>query len=361
VARVDPLLDSLLSQGGTDLHIAANAPPMVRVRGDLANAGDRAMTSRDVEELLAELVTPPQLAELSDKHEIVFAHNHNGSRFRVRYGTIMHGLEATFRLISPRVATLSELGLPEVTWRLSDRRSGLTIIAGPAGSGRSTTLAAMLDQVNRTRGCHVLTLEDPVEQVFESNRALFTQREIRKDAPDLALAIRAAARDDVDVCAITALPTADAIRAMVELAATEMAVFACMNGGSVVSTLERIFASFSEAELPRARNLLADALAGVVVQRLVPTQDGRRVLAHEALVATPQATMAIREGKTERIPPLMQAGQGQGMQTLDMALERLMSGGKIAPEAALATAFDKEAFSKILARHRPDLVEPQVL
>jgi twitching motility protein PilT len=361
MARVDSLLDSLLSQGGTDLHIAANAPPMIRVRGDLVAAGERALTTRDVEDLLSEVVGPPQIAELSEKHEIVFAHSYKTARFRVRYGTVMHGLEAVFRVISSRVPTLSELALPEVCWRFSDRRSGLTIIAGPAGSGKSTTLAAMLDQVNRTRGCHVLTLEDPIEQVFEPNRALFTQREIRKDAPDLALAIRAAARDDIDVCAISSLSNAEAIRATIELASTEMAVIACMNGGSVVSTLERIFASFTETELPRARNLLADALAGVIVQRLVQTQDGRRVLAHEILVATPQATTAIREGKTERIPPLMQAGQGQGMQTLDMALERLMSGGKIAPEAALATAFDKEAFSKIVARHRPDLVEPQIL
>ncbi len=365
MAKVDTLLEALLSLGGTDLHIAPEYPPLARVRGELAAASDQVTSRRDVENILLELLTPVQAAELSDKHELVFTHNLKASRFRVRYGTVSSGLEAVFRLLPPKVQTLSELGLPEVLWRLSDRRSGLVIIAGPAGSGKSSTMSAMLEQVNRSRGCSVVTIEDTVESIFEPNRSIFTQREVKRDALDLASAIKQVATDDADLCAIYNLAGESGIRAAVELAATELPVFACMNGGSVVSVVERLFASFAEADLPRARNLLSDVLAGVVVQRLVPTQDGRKlVLAHETLVlagaGSKDAYAAIREGKTEKLPALMQAGQGQGMQTLDMALERLMSGGKITPEAALLTAFDKEAFSRIVARHRPDLAEPQI-
>jgi twitching motility protein PilT len=366
MARVDILLDSLLALGGTDLHVAPEAPPLVRVRGELTSVSETPAGRRDVESLLLELLTPMQAAELSERHELIFTYQLKTSRFRVRYGTVASGLEAVFRLLPAKILTLSELGLPEVLWRLSDRRSGLVIIAGPAGSGKSTTLSAMLEQVNRSRGCSIVTIEEPVEAIFEPNRSIFMQREIRRDAPDLATAIKQVATDDADLCAIYSLAGEDGIRAAVELAATELPVFACTNGGSVVSVVERIYASFSEADLPRARNLLSDVLAGIVVQRLVPTQDGRtRVLAHETLVlggpSSRDVSAAIAEGKTEKLPTFMAAGQGQGMQTLDMALERLMSGGKITPEAALSTAFDKEAFSRIVARHRPDLAEPQVL
>lgn len=362
MAKVDALLDTLLALGGTDLHVAPDYPPLARVRGELSPTSEQVTSRRDVESLLLELLTPMQAAELSDKHELVFTHTVKTSRFRVRYGTVSTGLEAVFRLLPPKIQTLSELGLPEVLWRLSDRRAGLVIIAGPAGSGKSSTLSAMLEQVNRSRGCKVVTIEDSVESIFEPNRAIFTQREVKRDALDLASAIRQVATDDADLCAIYNLAGESGIRAAVELAATELPVFACMNGGSVVSVVERLFASFAEADLPRARNLLSDVLAGIVVQRLVPMQDGRKlVLAHETLVLSgKEAAAAIREGKTEKLPALMQAGQGQGMQTLDMALERLMSGGKITPEAALLTAFDKEAFSRIVARHRPDLAEPQI-
>jgi twitching motility protein PilT len=359
VPKIDGLFDELMKRGGSDLHLGVGYPPLARIRGELVPMREAGVDAKDLEEVLLELLTPPQRARLKADLDIDFAHAHKGTaRFRANYFNKSSGLGAVFRLVPSRVLTLAELGCPEVLWRLADRRAGLVLVTGPTGSGKSTTLAAMLDHINKTRACHILTIEDPIEFVHEPLRAQITHREVGVHAASFSAAMRSATRENPDVVLVGELRTPETVKLALQLASYGILVFATVQTNGAPTTIERLVHSFSPEEQPQIRGMLAESLVGVVAQQLIRTADGKgRVAVHEILVGSAAVSAMVREDKSSQLTNVMQAGQAQGMQTMDMALERLLTQSRISAEDALDRAVDREAFAQIIARVRPDLAE----
>jgi twitching motility protein PilT len=354
--RIDRMFDALLAQGGSDLHLGIGYPPLIRLRGDLVSMRPEAMDPAEMESLLFEIVTPDQKTTITETLDLDFAYGYGEkARFRANYFYKTTGLAAVFRTIPTRVLTLEDLGCPASVKKLSERRSGLVLVTGPTGSGKSTTLAAMIDHINKTRACHVLTIEDPVEFVHQPQKAQITHREIGAHASTYAHAIRSAGREDPDVILLGELRTNETMKLALQLASFGILVFATVHTNSASATIDRIVNAFPADEQPQVRGMLSEGLAGIVAQQLVRTADGkRRVAVHEILVGSPALASMIRENKTFQIPSLMQGGQAQGMQTMDMALERLVKAKEITGETALEKALDKESFAKLLKQNDMD-------
>jgi twitching motility protein PilT len=350
MAAIDLLFDALLQASGSDLHLGIGYPPLMRLRGDLVEMRSEAVTPEEMESLLFEIVTPAQKETITRSLDLDFAYAYGQkARFRANYLYKTTGLAAVFRTIPAKVLTLEDLHCPPVLRKLSDRRSGLVLVTGPTGSGKSTTLAAMIDHINKTRACHVLTIEDPVEFVHVPQKAQITHREIGRDASTYAHAIRSAGREDPNVILIGELRTNETMKLALQLASFGILVFATVHTNSAAATIDRIVNAFPADEQPQVRGMLAESLAGIVAQQLLRSADGkRRIAVHEILIGSPALASMIRENKTFQIPSMMQAGQAQGMQTMDMALERLVREKTISPTAALEKAIDKESFAKLL-------------
>jgi twitching motility protein PilT len=358
MAKIDLLFNQLLSKKGSDLHLAVGYPPLLRLRGELVAAREAAIDVREMEELLFEIVNPEQKRHFVEGLDLDFAYAHPRARFRANYLYRMAGLGAVFRFIPSKVPTLADLGCPPAIRALAERRTGLVLVTGPTGSGKSTTLAAMIHHINVSRACHILTIEDPVEFVHEPLRAQVTHREVGPDAVSFASAIRSAAREDPQVILVGELRNNETMKLALQLASFGVLVFATVHTNSAPATIERIINAFPADEQPQIRGMLAESLVGIVAQQLLKTADGEgRIAAHEILLGSTGISSMIREGKTFQIASLMQAGQSQGMQTMDMALERLVAAGKITVEVALEKASDKDAFRRALGKRVPDAVD----
>ncbi|HSY22191.1 MAG TPA: PilT/PilU family type 4a pilus ATPase [Polyangiaceae bacterium] len=357
---INALFDTLLSAGGSDLHLGVGYPPMMRARGALQAMRDEPIDDAEMEKLLFEIATPEQKKTILEVLDLDFAYAYETkARFRANYFYKATGLAAVFRTIPTRVLTLDELKCPPAIRKLAERRTGLVLVTGPTGSGKSTTLAAMIDHINGTRACHVLTIEDPIEFVHTPRVASVTHREIGVHASTYAHAIRSAGREDPNVILIGELRTNETMKLALQLASFGILVFATVHTNSAASTIDRIVNAFPADEQPQVRGMLAESLAGIVAQQLLRTADGaRRVAAHEILIGSAALASMIRENKTFQIPNLMQAGQGQGMQTMDVALERYVRDGTIAPETALEKAIDKESFAKFLKLQHENELAP---
>ncbi len=350
---IDVLFDALISAGGSDLHLAIGYPPMMRLRGELVSMRDEAIEPAEMEGFLFEITTPEQKRSMLETFDLDYAYAYGDkARFRANYFYKTTGLAAVFRTIPSKVLTLEDLHCPAAVRKLSERRAGLVLVTGPTGSGKSTTLAAMIDHINRTRACHVLTIEDPVEFVHVSQKASITHREIGPHASTYAHAIRSAGREDPNVILIGELRTNETMKLALQLASFGVLVFATVHTNSASATIDRIVNAFPADEQPQVRGMLAESLVGIVAQQLLRSADGkRRVAAHEILIGSPALASMIRENKTFQIPSMMQAGQAQGMQTMDMALERYVREGTIGAEAALEKATDKESFAKLFKQN----------
>jgi twitching motility protein PilT len=351
VARIDRLFETLLDRKGSDLHLGVGIPPMGRVRGELHPLVEGPMTGPELESMLFEIMTEPQRELIQREWDIDFAYQlGTRARFRANYFYKQTGIAAVFRTIPSKVLTLADLKTPEVVRKLSERRAGLILVTGPTGSGKSTTLAAMLDHINRSRACHILTIEDPVEFVHQSIHAQVTHREVGAHASSFAAAIRSAGRENPDVILIGELRTNETMKMALQLASYGVLVFGTVHTNSAPATIERIVNAFPNDEQPQVRGMLAESLLGIVAQQLLRTADGQgRVAALEILIGSHAVASMIREGKTFQLLSLMQGGRGQGMQTMDMALERLVRAGTVSLETALEKADDKEGFRKMLS------------
>lgn len=295
---IGAFLDDVVKRGGTDLHLMGGSPPLARVRGELVPLRELPLESKDLEPLLVELLSAAQRNRLAQELDVGFSFAHQQvARFRASYFFKRGGLGAIFRLIPFEVPSLGELGAPEILWQLAERPSGLVVYAGPASSGKSTTLAAMVDHVAKSRACHVLTIEDPIEFVHvPSERAQITQREIVTHVPTVAIALRNAFRENVDVVQTPELDTAESFRLALELAAAGVLVFATVRTDSVASALERFVSSTPDAEQAEIRELLAATFVGGVAQQLVRAPDGKGKRAvHEMLPASARVSDLLRQ------------------------------------------------------------------
>jgi twitching motility protein PilT len=354
--RIAAFFDKLLELKGSDLHLSIGHPPLGRIRGGLQPLREELLTQPELEAMLFELTSPEQKRHITEELDLDFAYGYGTrARFRANYFYKTSGIAAVFRTIPSKVLSLAELNTPDVVRKLAERRSGLVLVTGPTGSGKSTTLAGMIHHINHTRPAHILTIEDPVEFVHESAKSQVTHREVGLHASSFATAIRSAGREDPNVILIGELRTNETMKLALQLASYGVLVFATVHTNSAPATIDRMINSFPADEQPQVRGMLAEGLAGIVAQQLIRTADGKgRVAALEILIGTSAIASMIRDNKVFQIASKMQSSQGLGMQTLDMHLERLVAANTITPEAALEKAQDKESFVKTLQRLKPD-------
>lgn len=348
MARIDALFDELIKRKSSDLHLGVGYPPLLRTRGDLVPLRSQPVSTEEMDGLLFEIVTDAQKSQIRSALDLDFAYAYEDkARFRANYFYKTSGLAAVFRIIPTKILSLDELRCPPAVRKLSERRAGLVLVTGPTGSGKSTTLAAMLHHINKNRPCHILTVEDPIEFVHEPIMAQVTHREVGSHAVSFATAIRSAGREDPNVILIGELRDNETMKLALQLASFGVLVFATVHTNSAAATIDRIVNAFPSDEQPQVAGILADSLTGIVAQQLLRTADGTgRVAAHEILMGSSALSAIIRENKTFQMPSLMQSGQSQGMQTMDLALERLVASGAVSPESALEKAIDKESFQK---------------
>jgi twitching motility protein PilT len=343
------LFDRLLDVAGSDIHLTPGYPPMFRLKGKLVAQGERTVSAPDLEALLLPLLTDGQRKQFDTTGDLDFAYAHGRrARFRANYLRKTTGMGAVFRAIPSQIKTLDELAVPPGVRKLSDLRAGLVLVTGPTGSGKSTTLAAMLDHINRTRSGHILTIEDPIEFVHEPRSCLITHKEVGEHVPSFVEAIRSAGRENADVILVGELRGAETMKAALQLASFGILIFATVHTNSAASTIDRFVNAFPAEQQPQIRGLLADSLAGIVAQQLLPKADGSgRVAAHEILFGNLALSSLIRESKTQQIASFIQQGISEGMQSMDSALERYVTAGVVTAQDALDKALDKESFARI--------------
>src|SRR4051812_47826984 len=346
------LLLDVVDRRASDLHLTAGAAPTIRVRGRLTALEDYpVLTTTDTREIVYSILTNDQRQRLETDWQLDFAYTIPGkARFRVNAYFQRAAIGAAFRLIPFEITSIDQLGLPPVVHELVKKPRGFVLVTGPTGSGKSTTLAAMIDAINETREEHILTVEDPIEFLHGHKRCLVNQRELGSDATSFAAALKGALRQDPDVILVGEMRDLETIHTALTAAETGHLVFATLHTQDAPQTIDRIIDVFPAAQQGQVRSQLAVALQGVVTQQLLPTADGSgRVAACEVLVATPGVRNLIREGKTHQVYSVMQTGSQHGMQTMDAALAELARKGEITRSVAEAASSTPEELRRLLA------------
>ena len=336
---ITELLAFSAKQKASDLHLSAGLPPMIRVDGDIRRLNVPAMEDREVRKLIYDIMADRQRRDYEEFFETDFSFEVPGvSRFRVNVFNHARGAGAVFRTIPSEVLTLEDLGLGTIFRQLSMLPRGLVLVTGPTGSGKSTTLAAMIDYVNDNRYEHILTIEDPVEFVHRSKRCLINQREVHRDTHGFAPALRSALREDPDVILVGEMRDLETIRLALTAAETGHLVFGTLHTTSAAKTIDRIIDVFPGDEKSMVRSMLSESLQAVISQTLLKRIGGGRVAAHEILVATAAVRNLIREDKVAQIYSAIQTGGNLGMQTLDASLAKLVADNVVARDEAQAKA-----------------------
>ncbi len=346
----DVLLE-VLERKASDLHITVGVPPMVRVRGRLTAMEEYPrLSANDTREVIYSILSNDQRQRLETDWQLDFAYSIPGhARFRVNAYFQRGSLGAAFRLIPAKIESMETLGLPPVAHEFCKKPRGLVLVTGPTGSGKSTSLAAMLDSINDTREEHIMTVEDPIEFLHSHKKCMVNQRELGADAPTFALALRAALRQDPDVILVGEMRDLETISTALTAAETGHLVFATLHTQNAPQTIDRIIDVFPAEQQGQVRVQLSVALEGIMTQQLLPTADGSaRVAAIEALVPTPAVRNLIREGKTHQIMSVMQTGGSFGMQTMEAALATLVRQGKITSRLAEARSSSPEELKRLM-------------
>jgi twitching motility protein PilT len=348
---VHDLLKAVLERRGSDLHLIAGTHPLLRINGDLVEALEwPKLTPKDVEAMVSSLLTETQQERLKVGMELDCAYSvPNSARFRVNIYWQRGSIAAAFRMIPYDIMSVDELGLPAAVRDLARLQRGLVLVTGPTGAGKSTTLAAMVDIVNRERRAHILTVEDPIEFLHKHNRSAVSQREVGPDTLGFAPALKHALRQDPDVIMVGEMRDLETISTAITAAETGHLVFATLHTQDAPQTIDRVIDVFPPSQQQQIRVQLAITLQGVVAQQLLPTVDGQaRVVAAEVLVVTPAVRNLIREGKTHQIYSAMQAGRKFGMVTMDAALAGLVAEDKIAQSVAVQHAHNPEELGRLM-------------
>lgn len=343
----------MVDSKGSDLHIVIGLKPVIRLHGDLAQMEDeQTITPQMSKQIIYEIMSENQRKVFESNLDFDFAYEiPNVSRFRCNVLNTTKGVQGVFRIIPTRIRSITELGMPETILRFADLRQGLVLVTGPTGSGKSTTLAAIVDHINQHREAHIITIEDPIEFVHQNKRSVVTHREVGTHVSSFVEAIKAAGREDPDIILVGEMRDTETISIAISTASFGILVFGTLHTNSAAATIDRIIDSYAPGEQPQVRNMLSDSLKGVVSQQLLKTADGKgRVAAVEILFSTPALSNLIREGKTFQIPSLIQTGQQLGMQSMDQCLLSYIKRGLVSPEAAFEKALDKPLFIKTLEK-----------
>src|SRR5438552_4442082 len=347
--KIDRFLKLLNDRGASDFHLTVGRPPMMRASGSMEPIRYRMVTGNAFTELLRP-VTPARLwDEYTRNGDIDFSYEiPNLARFRVNLFRQQRGAGAVFRIIPTKIMTIEQLGLPPQVRRVADLRAGLVLVTGPTGSGKSTTLAAIIDQINETRPLHIITIEDPIEFVHPNKKCLIHQREIGSHAKSFAEALRAAGREDPDLILVGEMRDLETIQMALSAAEKGTLVFGTLHTNNAAKTMDRIISVFPAGEQEGIRAVLGETIRAVVAQQLMPRIGGGRVAALEILFASPAIGNMIREGKTPQITSAIQTGIKEGMIDMDGSIRRLFDEKKITARAAYDKAIDKEQFKDVL-------------
>ncbi len=352
-AAIDELFRAMCVAGASDLHLSVTLPPMIRKDGQMVPLDPAAapLTPADVTRLLAEIVPGKNRAEFEQRHDSDFAYEIEGlARFRGNMFMDRKGMGAVFRIIPTRILTAEQLGLSPHILQLCQLNKGLVLVTGPTGSGKSTTLCALVDHINRTRSDHIITIEDPIEFVHETNRCVIHQREVHTHTSSFKDALRAALREDPDIILVGELRDLETTAIAIETAETGHLVFATLHTTTAISTVDRIIDQFPSDRQAQIRVMLSESLRGVIAQTLCRKTGGGRVAALEVLLVNSAISNLIREGKTFQIASMMQIGKTAGMVMLNDALMELVTKQLTSPEEAYAKAMDKAGFEALLKR-----------
>jgi twitching motility protein PilT len=353
IPHVDDLLRMMIDRGGSDLHITVGSPPGIRQRGEIVPVeGIRPLMPKDTQEMILSMLSEEQRKRFEVELELDFAYSIPGlSRFRTNVFQQRSSMGAVFRVIPLKIPTMQDLGLPKVCRYLAERPRGLVLVTGPTGSGKSTTLAAMVDHVNETRPLHIITLEDPIEFMHRNKKSFVNQREVGEDTHSFASALKRVLRQDPDVILVGEMRDLETISAAITAAETGHLVFATLHTTGGPETIDRIIDVFPPHQQQQVRMQLSGTLEGVLSQVLLRSTDGKsRVLAMEIMLGIPAISNLIREGKTHQMATIIQGGAQLGMQTLDQHLRTLLQAGKVTFEEAIGKAKEPRELAAMMGR-----------
>jgi len=357
---LDTLLKTMLEQGGSDLHLTIGLPPKARISGALAPIGLEPITATHMEELLGEICPPRRWQEFLERKDLDLAHEIPGlARFRANFLYNHWGQAAVFRQIPSKILSFDELKLPEVLKRLCRLQEGLVLVTGPTGSGKSTTLAAMIDYINRNLSRHIITIEDPIEFVHQNNQSIIVHREVGEHTASFADALKGAMRHDPDVVLLGEMRELETIKLALSCASMGMLVFGTLHTNNAPKTVDRIINAFPAEEQNQVRTMLAGCLAGVVSQLLCKRIPKGRVAVHEILLPHEALPNTIRTGQISNIRQLIESGSADGMHTMDQALMAFVKEDVIAPHEAYMKAANKATFAHLLPADDPALANAE--
>ncbi|GAA4361090.1 type IV pilus twitching motility protein PilT [Kangiella marina] len=342
---ITELLAFSVKNNASDLHISAGMPPLIRVDGDIRRINVPPLEDKEVHSLIYDIMNDKQRKDYEEFLEADFSFElQDLARFRVNAFIQNRGRAAVFRTIPSRVLTLDDLKAPKIFQDISMQPRGLVLVTGPTGSGKSTTLAGMVDYINDSKHDHILTIEDPIEFVHESKKCLVNQREVHRDTHSFSNALRSALREDPDIILVGEMRDLETIRLALTAAETGHLVFGTLHTTSAAKTIDRVIDVFPEGEKMMVRSMLSESLQAVIAQTLLKRTGGGRVAAHEILIGTPAIRNLIREAKVAQMYSAMQTGMSLGMQTLDHSLKQLVSKGVVSRQDARLKASNKEEF-----------------
>jgi twitching motility protein PilT len=359
MAQIDAFFKLMNEQGASDLHLVSGQQPVIRMRGDMERVKYNVLENDTLKKMLYEITPEHKIKIFEETGDIDFAYEVPGlARYRANFFQQKYGVAAVFREIPSKILTAEQLGLPQVITKLASLPRGLVLVTGPTGSGKSTTLAAIIDEANRTRKDHIITIEDPIEFVHESKSCIVNHREVGSHTKTFTAALRGALREDPDIILVGELRDLETISLAIEAASTGHLVFGTLHTTSAAKTVDRVIEVFPSEEQAQIRSTLADGLRAVVAQVLFKRIDkSGRCAALEIMIATPAVRNLIRESKTFQIPSMIQTGKKYGMQTLDDSIMTLMQKGWISPDEAYTKSNDKTKFRPFLKSAPVDFTE----
>jgi twitching motility protein PilT len=350
--KIDALFDILIQTDGSDLHLLEGQPPKIRKHGEIQAIREEPLTHDEMVELLEPICGTEQWRKFLEGGDHDFAYEKDAtSRFRCNYYKQLYGLGAVFRIIPTRIKTIQELGVPPVIQSMGDLKSGLVLVTGPTGSGKSTTLAAIIDYINRTYPKHIITIEEPIEFVHENKMSIITQREVPTETPSFSLGLKAALREDADVVLVGEMRDLETISLALTAAETGLLVFGTLHTNNARKTIDRIIDAFPADEQQQIRTMLSNSLRGVVAQLLLKRADGQgRLAVNEILVAKSSVAAIIREGATFKLSDELKTGKADGMQLMDDAIFGYLQQGLVSPQEAYMKSIEKGRFEPMLPK-----------
>ncbi len=359
MAKIDAFFKLMNEQGASDLHLAAGLPPALRIRGEIERVKYKVLDNDDLRGMLYEIAPEQKIKEFEENGDIDFGYEIPGlARYRANFFMQSNGVGAVFREIPSAIMTADQLGLPPVASKLASLPRGLVLVTGPTGSGKSTTLAAIIDVANRVRKDHIITVEDPIEFVHKSQGCIVNHREVGVHTQSFSTALRGALREDPDIILVGEMRDLETISLAVEAASTGHLVFSTLHTSSAYKTVDRVIEVFPSHEQPLIRSTLSDGLRAVIAQVLFKRIDRKgRMVALEILIASPAVRNLIREGKTHQIPSMIQTGKKYGMVLLDDSIMELFKKGMVSADEAYAKANEKGRFRPLLTAPPVDFTE----